>query len=621
MRLFLTEKLASSVLSSYSRLIQLADFCWALKVENGAAAVPVLEDGRWQTGDAPLIEVLERRLAIWASRLAMHQRVEGRALRFTEQALLAYGLWARLWAASFGIGLVRHSALMSGTSLEELDLDVVGDDPYLRDAFAHKTGIRTEVRAVRLHTARPSLPLRQRVRERLVGNAWLRAMSLRCNLRKVDLSSWSKKSHAERNPKTAAVFILNQRFMDVFSPVLHELESRGWRVLCFHYGALTRPPTDAVAFADAAGGARLLMQDKPRWSVNGELLQEGLVSPSWLVVALNASWVTASVQVARHRYVLESWRPDVVVFFGPETMSLSLQCAAESLGIPSLYMAHGFLGPLHSPPGYFTATASALCGSACVDANTKGPDGTTRHGLIATGYPPYDALVKDSGNMGQQRRPLANLEVPVERPYLVLVFGTWALYPLWCSLQRKTLKMVIDALPDDAFLICKLHPSCEEREMCVALLGEGLPCDAFRVVGEDEYSTPDLLAACDVAVANEVSMALRDALVMGRPAIAIRDPAFPHGQESCNPLNHPGSDFKDTCRLVSNTDELRKALFVLTRDECARNDLLRHRKAYIEQFLFASDGRSSQRVADLVEHLGEGKDTDSFIPAVGKSLL
>jgi hypothetical protein len=116
-------------------------------------------------------------------------------------------------------------------------------------------------------------------------------------------------------------------------------------------------------------------------------------------------------------------------------------------------------------------------------------------------------------------------------------------------------------------------------------------------------------------------MALRDALVMGRPAIAIMDPSFPRREDSCNPLNHPGSDFKGACCLVSNEAELRQALFLLTRDTRARNDLLRHRKAYIEQFLVAADGRSTHRVADLVEHLAAGKAPGSFIPGIGESLV
>ena len=60
---------------------------------------------------------------------------------------------------------------------------------------------------------------------------------------------------------------------------------------------------------------------------------------------------------------------------------------------------------------------------------------------------------------------------------------------------------------------------------------------------------------------------------------------------------------------------------VLTRNEQARCELLRHRRQYIEQFLVASDGRASQRVADLVEHLGAGKEPSSFIPTIGNSLL
>ncbi len=178
--------------------------------------------------------------------------------------------------------------------------------------------------------------------------------------------------------------------------------------------------------------------------------------------------------------------------------------------------------------------------------------------------------------------------------------------------------MLAEALPHDAFLVCKLHPSFEERETCEALLSASLPSNAFKVVGESDFKTPDLLAACDVAVMNELSMSLADTIVMGRPAIAISHPEFPSGSLT---INHSAWAFKEAWWLVRDTAELRRALMVLTRDEHARQAQLSHRRTYIERFLVASDGRATQRVADLVEHLGAGKDPGCFVPSIGKSLL
>ena len=178
--------------------------------------------------------------------------------------------------------------------------------------------------------------------------------------------------------------------------------------------------------------------------------------------------------------------------------------------------------------------------------------------------------------------------------------------------------MLAQALPHDAFLVCKLHPAGEERATCEALLGADLPSSAFKVLGESDYKTPDLLDACHVAVMFAHSTSLADTIVMGRPAIAVTHPDL--GCGSLN-LNHPAWAFKEAWWLVRDTAELRRALMVLTRDEHARQAQLSHRRTYIERFLVASDGRATQRVADLVEHLGAGKDPGCFVPSIGKSLL
>jgi hypothetical protein len=185
-------------------------------------------------------------------------------------------------------------------------------------------------------------------------------------------------------------------------------------------------------------------------------------------------------------------------------------------------------------------------------------------------------------------------------------------------MQRKTLRMLAAALPSTAFLICKVHPSWEDREFCEAELGTRLPRDAYRVVGDREYQTEILLDACDVAVVHEQSMSLNDAVVMGRPTIAVSHPEFPYGRYS---MNHPAWGYKGAWRVANDVEELRQTLVMLTRDSEARAALRRHRRAYIERFLVAADGKSSQRVADLAEHLGAGRDPGSFVVQVGPSLL
>ena len=89
--------------------------------------------------------------------------------------------------------------------------------------------------------------------------------------------------------------------------------------------------------------------------------------------------------------------------------------------------------------------------------------------------------------------------------------------------------MVAEALPDDCFLVCKLHPAHGERDVCEAVLGDRLPHDAFVVVDDSQHTTPELLASCHAVVASERSMALIDTIVAGRPAAAIPFAEYPLG--------------------------------------------------------------------------------------------
>jgi hypothetical protein len=229
-----------------------------------------------------------------------------------------------------------------------------------------------------------------------------------------------------------------------------------------------------------------------------------------------------------------------------------------------------------------------------------------------------------SGGLRTRNTILRKLDVPVERPYIVLALAWWGNNLIDHAIHRKSMKMLAEALPNDAVLAYKLHPSHEEPEFCHAVLSASLPRAAFRILGESECSMVELLDACDVAVMHITSMSLADAIVMGRPAIAIEHDEFPCVVPSIPyhvNLNHPAWSIGENCWRVRDSAELRRALMMLTHDETARNALLKHRGSYIEEFLVAPDGRSAARVADLIEHLGAGESPASFLPTIEKSVV
>lgn len=618
MRVFLAEELTAEVPGRYSGLIRSAAHCWTLRVRQGAVALAALQNSRWQKESGPLFESVEAGLGRWANSLVMAQTLAGHPLSAKQRALLSYGIEARLRLAAFGRAFLQQTLSRSGCRAEDVALDVLAADTYLRDSFRQ---LSPALRSLRFHHAAGSWPVRHQLEETVTGSYRLRGAALLWE-------EWlaGRRSRREASGRTgrasmqAAVFILNQRYWDLFQPVRVELESRGWRVQVFYYNPLVRPTEGAVPFDAAAGGSRACEPetiDRPAWVLGEEWLRESPVSRRWLTMALDASWVTAYIQVRRHLRVLEATRPAVVISFGPETMSLALQASAERLGIPSVFINHTFREPARSC-WFLQATASTMFGRACAQANATDLEGSRRTGMVATGHPPYDAMLKRSVASAGRRESLAAFALPPDRPYLVLTLALWGLELVSYAMQERALKMLAEALPHNAFLMCKLHPSWEDRETCEAVLGAGLPRNAFRVVGEGEYRTPDLLAACDVAVMHEQSMSLTDAIVLGRPAIAIAHPELPCGSFT---MRHPAWSFKGAWRVVNDSVELRQALVALTTDERARLSLLAQRRAYLDEFLVASDARAGRRVADLVEHMGAGGGPESFVPSVGHNLL
>jgi len=617
MNLFLIEQLNNEALLRNNSVIRSAEQCWALQVPNAMTAKVALDDSRWQAGNVPLFASIETELGTWAQALVMDQSSSQRALSSKEQALLAYGVEVRLWSAALAKGIVKYAVGEKGSRPSDLHLKANVINPYLYDALRSLNGV---LGSVSFCGALQSLMVNN-VRERLVGSLRYRTAALR--LKSKLGHKWrgeAARSFKRGNSKRLCFFCLNRRGQDLFQPIQTELMSRGWEVISIFYNPLVAPPGNSIAFEAAlalSSGYKPDITAQPRWIFSEELLSRSPVTKRLLTLSMDSSWSTAVIQTALHQAVLEAMQPDVVISFGPEVMSLALQNAADRLSIPSLFLNHTFREPARSC-WFFQATASAMAGQACVSVNKVNLLGQVREGLVATGHPPYDDMLKRSLQSTDQPPRLSELKVGESRKYVAVAFALWGMDLLYRRMQVRALRMLGKALPHDVFLIFKLHPNGEERTLCESVLREYLPEDAFKVVGDDEYCTPDLLESCHVAVVHELSMSLVDALVMNRPAVVIRHPEFPIGAGS---KNHPSWTFERAWQTVGTEPELGNALVALTRDKAHRQTFLDRRKQFIETFLVASDGRATHRVVDLIAHVASGKSVVHFTPVSGESLL
>lgn len=591
-RVLIAEELTRSLIRRHADLIASADACWTPSARDWTAAHEALGDERWRTGDLPLIDEADTELGVWAYEVAASAIATGDPTDGGERAVLAHGLRVRLQAAQRARAIVDRVVAQGRTGPDAV-VEIVASDPYLR-ALRPRGRLETRVRP-----APGRSTLLAGLREWVSGSAAVRSL---------ELGAPRRSSGGPRvRPNGVALFRPGRGYVDHFEPIERELAARGHDVVVFEYDHLLGDG-DVVDFGAAVNGAggRPARITARRWSLADEVLSAAPVHPAAVARAIDASWTVGAVQIDRHRRVLERWRPKVVLSFGPDTMSLALEAAALRCGIPSVYLPHGYLTPR---PAVWSipATATAVVGRACVEANALTPVGGRSDALVVIGHPQYDEFA------GGRRGPAparATIDPPPGRPRLVVVFTEWAFDLLDQAMQKRTLEMVGRALPRDAFLLCKLHPGREDRERSETTLGAVLPPSAFRIVSSRELSTSALLGICDAAVATEESMALIDAVLAGCPAIGIRHPENPPGT---GPLRHPARRIEEVCTVVEDVEALSRALERTVRDPAACVPSADALAAYVRRSLFAVDGWSSVRAADLVEHLAAGEDPRTFV--------
>lgn len=621
MKILILERLSEKTLSDHASLIGGADVRIVLTVASGSATAETLEQSDWWVENIPLFEAAAARHARWVDQLVEAQKRAGTLTDTRSGAFIAYGLEVRLRYSVLAQAYLGDAAKDNGCRLPQIDVDVVSDDPYLRDTFASR-GVIRQFRSVTLHRMTATRSWTTGLRERVGASPSIRKLVVAQRMPGSRSPALTGHETAATKDRTVALFVQSQHYLNLFRPIREKLLASGWRVRGFSYHKIEDGEGHTESFAGAARRAPSNREAlrMPEWALTNELLAESPVSEAWLRVALDASWLTGWEQVVQHRRLLAVERPKVVISYTIDAVALGLQAAAESLGIPSLFINHGPQGPVWSS-WFFGWTASAMAGQPCVDANTLSPSGERNRGLVSIGHPPYDVLLARGAHLGNTRLKLDDLGQPAERPYIVLAFAECG-DDFWIhALQRRLLQMIAAVLPSDCYLVCKLHPAGDaERIPCQQILASALPSQAFVVIGERQHSTPDLLEACHVAVATERCMALTDAIVMGRAAIGIRFAEIPPGSSN---LNHParGPEFRTCCRVVQDTSELREALVSLTRNAAAREALLKDRERYLERFYVASDGGASDRLAGLIEHLGEGRSVESFAFASRPSVL
>lgn len=601
-RIFITEELTAAIASQHAATIARADACSAVYARDGMLATRLTDDPRWRHGSSTeMWELATRPLMNWTRPLVERQ---GASLGFSriERALMTAGLEGRLRVAGLTCDLYNRSARALGG--QDFALDLVTDDPYARDAAARANWLTPAPHTRSVQPGSLMAALGRITRERVLASAlWTRDPGPARSERHLPVAS---------GKRTALFMAVSRRGVRHMRRIIDELRGRDWNIVIVHYGRSMSDPQVALPYLEGAlvpfeqvSCGWQVPDPKPNaWLLDGD---NGPLSRDWLRLALDATRTSTRVQVAQHFRMLTDLAPSVVFGHGADVTGMALHAAALQLGIPTVFVAHGYQ---HSGRAfyYFFNTAAATFGTACVEVNRSSYDGQAFEGLVATGHPPHDDMALALGEGPRHRIELPGLKPPVGRPRIVVGLASWGPDLLSHHQQKEFFRLVARNLPADAYFVCKLHPAAEERALCESVLAENLPREAYRVVGEREFTTLDLLRASDVAVSSERSMVLVDAIVVGCPAIAVHQPEIPMGVSD---RAHPGKDYSQNCLIATDGPQLRAAIEALTRDEGVRARLQAARAGYLQRFL-RIDGRAASRIADLASHLAEGGTTASF---------
>ena len=254
-------------------------------------------------------------------------------------------------------------------------------------------------------------------------------------------------------------------------------------------------------------------------------------------------------------------------------------------GIPSLTLQHGMMvGKTAYAP--VISTRFGAWGEA--SARWLTARGVPREQIVVTGAPRLDPIIN---------RPRAPRE-DVAKTLGLAPSARWVILatnPIPFSRNAallSTARAGVRAWEGSAILILKLHPS-EDPAPYLAIT-ENDP--SVRVVPHGVVDLYDLLAAADVVLTFHSSVGL-EAMLLDRPVVSLE--AF--GEENPIPYAREGA-----APAVRNAAELTQALQEDVAPGERSGDRRAARRRFVRDNLLADDGKSAERVRDLIRALATG---------------
>lgn len=287
-------------------------------------------------------------------------------------------------------------------------------------------------------------------------------------------------------------------------------------------------------------------------------------------------------------YVMKQVSPNIITLLsGCDAIDILETRLATKLHIPSLFFPHAFYSIRRDHDAF--EQDYVVCGGQ-KDKDYFLSLGTDEKNLITLGLPLFDNLYKKFAKLENpsniRNKIVEQFGINPEKKILLLVTTHDEDF-----VRERVFNSVIDLIKNhkDYFLITKIHP-IEDPDFYQKLLQKHFVNNITIVKNIDLY---DLILASDIIIGRS-SGAQIEAIFLDKNVIDLSYEA------SAGRLL---MEKFDAVIPVYNPNDLPLAVQKVLLNENVSNDLNAGRKKYIEYSLYKFDGKSSERIKDLIEKI------------------
>lgn len=529
----------------------------------------------------------------WATRLADALRRDGRSLPIREREYYRIAI-QDFFQEHFENTWTSASRFLQGLEKKKVrSIVVMGEDPILRDclaAWGHANGMD----CVSVESG-PWVPEGGSV-GRGEGTSQFRTNCHRL------VPSWNASvsrwlgifSHGLRcHGKLIVACLAHQVHYQIFDYALREMRRRGYEVVLVDIRrwkgerVLSSPnyPYLHLWSLPALLSFRVWNKQSPPSLVRHEI-EDLPVANAATLEALASSIEYAATFHARCRAAsLSLWRrlkPQAILMMGEGAEHACMAAVAAERGIATINLAHAIQLPHWRSYAY---DALAVFGPDNVNAHTRREPPPDSCEVVAVGACRYDKIFHrdfpDAKSIGVE------LKLPKGRAVIMFASTDSQGNAKDMIFKAKVARWLGEAMPQDAILVLKKH-HFESDSICEEILGKALG-ERLRVTRHGNiYGLLNISSAVVVMWSNTGL----EAALMNKPVIAVA------GESTC-PLPYMTYGL---CRFAHSADEMRVEL-----DQALKlgvgtiPDYEERRRQFIADILTAHDGRSSVRLADLIE--------------------